>query len=65
MKERGFDMGRRWVRSLGTMLIWIAGIEVVSSFAVKYLYNDVLGFTSYFVIVGLIGLLFVLVTQFI
>ncbi len=58
-------MGRRWIRSLGTMLIWIAGIEVVSSFAVKYLYNDVLGFTSYFVIIGLIGLLFVLATQFI
>ena len=47
------------------MLIWIAGIEIVSSFAVKILYNDVLSFTSYFVIVGLIGLLFILITEFV
>nr|NNM91252.1 hypothetical protein [Bacilli bacterium] len=58
-------MRRRWIRSLGTMLIWIAGIEIVSSFAVKILYNDVLSFTSYFVIVGLIGLLFILITEFV
>lgn len=51
------------VRSTATALIWIAAIEVVSSFAVKEIFNYTLSFTPYFFAMGLLGLVLLVLTR--
>ncbi len=56
-------MRNHLVRSAATVLIWIGGIEVVSSFVVKQLFNYDLTFTPYFFALGLLGLLMLVVAR--
>ncbi|MCY0876939.1 MAG: hypothetical protein OWT28_11820 [Firmicutes bacterium] len=53
------------IREAASALLWIAVIEVISSFAVKQLFNYNLTFTPYFFALGVIGAaLFVLARLF-
>ncbi len=56
-------MRNHLIRSAATVLIWIGGIEVVSSFVVKQLFNYDLSFTPYFLAMGLLGLLMLVVAR--
>lgn len=53
------------VRSTATALLWIAAIEIVSSFVVKQLFDYTFSFTPYFFGIGLFGLLLFIVSRFI
>ncbi|MHB1682013.1 MAG: hypothetical protein ACYCYO_04180 [Bacilli bacterium] len=56
-------MRNHLVRSAASVLIWIGGIEVASSFVAKQLFNYSLTFTPYFFALGLLGLLMLLIAR--
>ena len=57
-------MRQQLVRSAATAVIWISAIEIVSSFAVKQMYNFELSFTPYFFAAGLAGLCSLLIARY-
>ncbi|MHB1629647.1 MAG: hypothetical protein ACYCVB_14985 [Bacilli bacterium] len=56
-------MRNHLIRSAATVFIWIGGIEVVSSFVVRQLFNYDLTFTPYFFALGLLGLLMLVLAR--
>lgn len=57
-------VARNIVRSAASALIWIGAIEVVSSFFVKQFFSFDLSFTPYFLGLGLLGLVVLVLSRF-
>ncbi|MCY0870169.1 MAG: hypothetical protein OWT27_06230 [Firmicutes bacterium] len=57
-------MRQHLVRSAATVIIWVCGLEVVSSFAVKLLYDYDLNFTPVFLGLGIIGVALLVASRF-
>jgi len=51
------------IRGAATALLWVAMIEVISSFAVKQMFDYDLAFTPYFFALGLVGLVLLILSR--
>lgn len=58
-------MRHRNIRATASAVVWISAIELISSFAVKQIYNYNLSFTPYFLIAGILGLLCLFIVRFV
>ncbi|WP_181363005.1 hypothetical protein [Sulfoacidibacillus thermotolerans] len=58
-------MRNQLIRTAATALIWIGGIEVLSSFVAKQMYNYTLTFTPIFFVLGILGVVVFVVARFI